>query len=210
MDPSRLKPIERVLSKPYFDEEGAACARFLAERYVAPLSACVRLFTPPGGVPRLVRNAHGGYRLEEPAVGEVDDRWATLLPVAEGFVPRKNAVKQAAVVEALRGGDLRVAELALEFGSVAGTLKALEDKGVVRIEHRRRMRGAPGVPAASSAPEPPGAPATPTPAFAPARPQLTHGQADALDAIRAARAAGEGRVVLVDGVTGSGKTEVYL
>ena len=31
IDPAKLKGIERVLSKPYFDEEGAACARFLAD-----------------------------------------------------------------------------------------------------------------------------------------------------------------------------------
>ena len=286
MDLARLKPVERVLSKPYFDEEGAACARYLAERYVAPLSACVRLFTPPGGVPRLVRGAHGGWRLEEPAVGEVDDRWATLLPAAADFTPRKNAVKQIGVIEALRRGDLRVAELALEFGSVGSTLKALADKGVVRIEHRRRMRGfdaaaagpsascavgsgaatrglAPD-PAPASAPKaahpvalapsagmaaasesedvaldgvtvpgiafvPAGAPAAsasaasrgpasaaPAPAGdedpreAADRPALTPGQAAALEAIDEARAAASGQVVLVDGVTGSGKTEVYL
>ena len=206
LDLARLKPVERVLSKPYFDEEGAACARYLAERYVAPLSACVRLFTPPGGVPRLVRTVHGGWRLEEPAVGEVDDRWATLLPAAADYVPRKNAVKQAAAIEALRRGDLRVAELALELGaSVGGTLKALEERGVVRIEHRRRMRGFEGRAAAPSAAASPGA--APAPA---ARPVLTPGQDAALAAIAAARAAGDGRVVLVDGVTGSGKTEVYL
>ena len=43
-----------------------------------------------------------------------------------------------------------------------------------------------------------------------AAPQLTEGQKAAVAAIEAARAAGDGRVVLVDGVTGSGKTEVYL
>ena len=75
IDLGRLKPIVRALSKPYFDEEGAACAQWLSERYLAPLSSCVRLFTPPGGVPRMVRAREGYWRLEEPAVGEVDDRW---------------------------------------------------------------------------------------------------------------------------------------
>ena len=59
----RLKPIIRVLSQPYFDEEGAACAQYLAKRYIAPLSACIRLFTPPGGVPRIVRSRTGEWRL---------------------------------------------------------------------------------------------------------------------------------------------------
>ena len=190
---SRLKPIIRVLSQPYFDEEGAACAQYLAKRYIAPLSACIRLFTPPGGVPRIVRSRTGKWRLEEPAVGEVDDRWVMLGPNADSFTPRKNAVKQIAVIEALRQGELRVAELAMEFGAVSSVLKTLESSGVVRIERRRRMRG------------------VETGAFQPTeKPALTPGQAEALRVIGEANDRACGDVVLVDGVTGSGKTEVYL
>ena len=194
----KIKPIERVLSKPDFDEEGAACASFLARRYLAPLSSCVRLFTPPGGVARMVRSRDGSWRLEEPAVGEVDDRWVTLGPAAEDFAPRKNAVKQAAVVEALRRGDLRMAELSLEFGAVSSTVKTLESKGVVRVERRRRMRGA-------ALPSEKGVGA----ALAP-KPRLTAGQSEALSVVNACVERAQGEVVLVDGVTGSGKTEVYL
>ena len=39
IDPAKLKGIVRAVSRPYFDEEGAACARWLSERYVAPLSS---------------------------------------------------------------------------------------------------------------------------------------------------------------------------
>ena len=194
----KIKPIERVLSKPYFDEEGAACASFLARRYLAPLSSCVRLFTPPGGVARMVRSRDGSWRLEEPAVGEVDDRWVTLGPAAEDFAPRKNAVKQAAVVEALRRGDLRMAELSLEFGAVSSTVKTLESKGVVRVERRRRMRGA-ALPNEKDV----GAALVP-------KPRLTAGQSEALSVVNACVERAQGEVVLVDGVTGSGKTEVYL
>lgn len=193
-----LKPIKRVLSEPYFDEEGAACARYLAERYIAPLSTCVRLFTPPGGVARMVRVNAGGWRLEAPAVGAVDDRWVKLGPAAEGFTPRKNAVRQAAVLEALRAGELRYSELAMEFGGISQTLRSLADKGVVEVERRRRVRGgAPHMERGSS--------------FTPsAKPQLTAGQARAVRAIEEAAERARGEVVLVDGVTGSGKTEVYL
>ena len=142
-DLGRLKPIVRALSKPYFDEEGAACAQWLSERYLAPLSSCVRLFTPPGGVPRMVRAREGYWRLEEPAVGEVDDRWVVPGPAFGSFEPRKNAVKQASIVAALRAGELRVAELTAEFGAVSSPLKTLERQGVVRVERRRRMRGVP-------------------------------------------------------------------
>ena len=202
---SKLKAIESVLSRPYFDEEGAACAQFMAERYVAPLSACVRLLTPPGGVPRIVRASGGYWRVEEPAVGEVDDRWVTLGPAAQDFMPRKNAVKQAAIIDVLRRGDVRMAELALEFGAVSSTVKALAEKGVVRVELRRRMRGGFGSEVSV---------ARKVGGFSrggfSAKPQLTPGQAEALRVIGQARQAQRGEVVLVDGVTGSGKTEVYL
>ncbi len=206
LDPAKLKGIVRAVSRPYFDEEGAACAQWLSERYIAPLSSCVRLFTPPGGVPRMVRAAKGYWRLEEPSVGEVDDRWVVPGPAFADFEPRKNAVKQASIVAALRGGELRVAELTAEFGAVSSPLKTLEKQGVVRIEHRRRMRGMVEDVAGSAA-----APEAAAPSFTPsAKPLLTPGQAGALAAIDAARMRGAGEVVLVDGVTGSGKTEVYL
>ncbi len=196
LDPKKLKSVDRALSKPYFDEEGAACARFLSERYIAPLSSCVRLFTPPGGVPRLVRTQAGGWRIEEPAVGEVDDRWVSLGPASAEFTPRKNAAKQQAIMDVLARGDVRVAELACEFGPVSQTLKTLSEKGAVTIELRRRMRGVQSGEDDSFVPSP--------------KPHLTEGQLAALEAIERGRAAGCGQVVLIDGVTGSGKTEVYL
>lgn len=207
LDPVKLKGIVRAVSRPYFDEEGAACAQWLSERYIAPLSSCVRLFTPPGGVPRMVRAQGGYWRLEEPTVGEVDDRWVVPGPALADFEPRKNAVKQASIAAALERGELRVAELTAEFGAVSSPLKALEKQGVVRIEHRRRMRGM----AEGSAGSAPSADSAAVPSFTPSpKPPLTRGQADALAAIDAARSRGAGEVVLVDGVTGSGKTEVYL
>ncbi|HIS40240.1 MAG TPA: primosomal protein N' [Candidatus Aphodovivens avistercoris] len=208
VDPAKLKPVQRVVGGPYFDEEGAACAQWLSERYIAPLSSCVRLFTPPGGVPRLVRTAQGGWRLEAPAVGEVDDRWAVPGPALADFKPRKNAVKQQAIVEALALGEVRVAELSAQVGSVSGALKALADKGAVRIESRRRYRvpvSSPGAVGETGGGEGAASDAAPAP-----RPQLTPGQAAAVEAIRDACREGVGGVVCVDGVTGSGKTEVYL
>ena len=246
VSPAKLKAIARVLGHPYFDEEGAACAQWMAHRCIAPLSACVRLFTPPGGVPRVVRNSHGGWAVEEPSVGEVDDRWVMLAEGADGFVPRKGAAKQEAILSALSQGELRVAELKIDLGNVDASLKSLEEKGVVRIERRRRMRGVPGRSStpprgcgssssteyASSAPRPDSAHSSApersgkphrscdegssvessvyTYAVVPVKPELTEGQTAALEAIEAARARRAGEVVLVDGVTGSGKTEVYL
>lgn len=214
LKPSQLKPVKQVVSTSYFDEEGAACAQWLSQRYIAPLSSCVRLFTPPGGVPRMVRAREGYWRLEQPKIGEVDDRWVVLGPAAEEYKPRKNAVKQIQILDALRKGELRAAELSTEFGNVSSALKTLEDKGVVRIERRRRLRGvtpALSRPASAEGPIAPDEPVSYRASFVPSdKPPLTDGQRCALDEITAACKRGDGSVVLVDGVTGSGKTEVYL
>jgi primosomal protein N' (replication factor Y) len=191
---SNYKAIEAVLSQPYFDEEGALCAQFMAEHYAAPLSSCVRLFTPPGAVPRMVRSRDGRWQLQEPTIGQVDDRWVTRGPAFDTFTPRKQAVKQGVVLQAVSQGDVRVAELTQEFGNVSSALKTLTEKGVIEIEHRRRFRGMEGEEESTYS----------TP------PALTEGQKQALDAIEKTGADAHGGVVLIDGVTGSGKTEVYL
>ncbi len=196
VEASRLKPIEEVLGKPCFTAIGARCAQFLADRYLAPFSSCIRLFMPPGGVPRMER-VNGTWQVTRPMVAEVDERWVCLTPEAESFSPRKGAVKQELILAALRQGDLRVAELTAEYGNVSSSLKSLEGKGVVRIERRRRMRGAECESAAFQQ-------------RVHERPRLTASQQEAVSAIADAAACADGHVVLVDGVTGSGKTEVYL
>lgn len=203
-----LKPIRRVLSRSYFDEVGAECAKFLAKRYVAPLSVCVRLFMPPGGIPRMVRAPGGGWRIERPSVEAVDDRWVVPGPKAAEFKPRKNAQKQIAVMEALSQGDIRVAELAALLGNISSTIAALEKRGAVRIERRRRVRGEAALLSASG--ERHGILASAKNRAQVEERTLTAGQKSALDAIRGACAARNGQVVLVNGITGSGKTEVYL
>ncbi|WP_417041417.1 replication restart helicase PriA [Ellagibacter isourolithinifaciens] len=227
LDARKLKSIVRGLSKPYFDEEGAACAQWLANRYIAPLSSCVRLFTPPGGIPRMVHGRDGRWRLEEQKVGEVDDRWVVAGPELSAFEPRKNAVRQEAIVAAVRTGELRVSELSAQMGAISSTLRALESKGVVRIVRRRRMRGAdgalgslPGIAMSGTLTETSdGAPSASASiassiafdGFTPSlKPALTPGQESALAAIDRAREHACGEVVVVDGVTGSGKTELYL
>jgi primosomal protein N' (replication factor Y) (superfamily II helicase) len=191
-----LKPIKQVLTKPFFTELGAQCAQFLADRYVAPLSSCVRLFVPPGAAPRVER-VEGRWQLTRPMTHQVDERWVVRLPEAETFKPRKTAVKQIAVLEALSQGDLRVSDLRAEYGSIDSVLSSLETKGVIKVEKRRRIRSADEV----------------SEVFAQRvqnNLELTSDQQKAVSAIHDARTRNQGEVVLIDGVTGSGKTEVYL
>lgn len=193
-----LKPLESKLTRSYFDRFGAQCARFLSQRYVAPLSVCMRLLTPPGAIPRMVRTQGGAWRLERPSVEAVDDRWLTLGDNASDFTPRKNAVKQKAVLEALERGGIKATELRFLLGDVSGALKALEAAGAIKIEHRRRVRGAYAGPSSNYE----GTWAIPE--------RLTEGQQQAIAVVKEAMDHQAGEVVLVDGITGSGKTEVYL
>ena len=126
----------------------------------------------------------------------MDDRWAQLAPAANDYEPPRTASRQRAVIEALLAGPLRVAELSATIPGAASAVAALERRGVVAVTCRRRLRGSDDTTLSSAA--------------APRPERLTDGQRAALDAIERARAAARGDVVLVDGVTGSGKTEVYL
>ena len=195
-DLADLKELRAVLGGPYFGSVGARTAAWVATEYVCPLSDAVRLFAPPGGTPRAVKvptSGGDGWQLRAPSVGPVDDRWAMLAHDGSGFVPRAGATLQRAVLDALREGPVRVAELSADLGAVGGALKRLVAEGAVLVESRRRHRDA-GVREK----------AAPRPAH------LTDGQRDALAAISSAMNRRGGEVILLDGVTGSGKTEVYL
>ena len=191
---SKLKPLLGVLSEPYFDKIAAQLAAWIAREYLCTLPDALRLFTPPGGSPK-VKRIDGNWELVFSGVGPVDDRWAIPTEQAARFVPAKNAVKQQRILDALSCGGMRVAELSAILGNVNSTLAALEKRGVIRIERRRRIREA--MPASTGA--------------CAGVSHLTNGQQVALGTIRAALAGqSASNVVVVDGITGSGKTEVYL
>jgi len=195
-DRSDLKPLEALLGGPYFREHASDLASWIAEEYASPLSAALRLFTPPGGTPRAVRELGDdgmAWTLRRAGVGRVDDRWVRLTESGAAYVPGKTATVQRAVLDALRAGPVRVAELSADLGSVNGALKALAAAGAVSVEHRRRLRDA-------HVRERP----------APRHALLTAGQQASLAAIADASQRADGSVIVLDGVTGSGKTEVYL
>ncbi|MGN0301604.1 MAG: DEAD/DEAH box helicase family protein, partial [Anaerotardibacter sp.] len=193
----QYKPILSVLTPSLFTSLGAECARFLAFRYIAPLSSCVRLLTPPGGVPK-VEQIGGEWVVTQPMIQEVDDRFVKLTEGASEFVPRKNAAKQKMILEALQQGELRVAELRAEYGSVSSALKTLEEKGAIEFVTKRRYRGVEGSGVGTAVPA------------QVVKPSLTPNQKEAYDTLLKLSQSSGSSVAVLDGVTGSGKTEVYL
>jgi primosomal protein N' (replication factor Y) len=105
-------------------------------------------------------------------------------------------VKQRAVLEALRAGEMSAPELAAAVGSDRAVLRRLEQRGLIvtRSSRMRRRSSHPEVGASGG------------------RPPLLPEQRDSVERIVAALdgEAGASRETLLHGVTDSGKTEVYL
>lgn len=193
----KIHPVLQVLAPPAFDIGAARVASWMSREYACPPCEALRPFLAPGQMVKIHREDDTEpWQLVCKRSGPVDVRWVRLVEREEPFVPRKNASRQRAVLEALAAGPVRMAELAATIPGAAQAVTTLERNGAVMVESRRRLRGGEKTSLSS--------------ADAPRPSHLTVGQQEALAAIDEARRAGKGDVVLVDGVTGSGKTEVYL
>ena len=110
-----------------------------------------------------------------------------------GPPPQRMTPARRRLIELLSDGLLHgKSDAAKEAGVSAGVVDGLVDEGTLTVE---------------AMPRPP-APPAPDPAFS--MPEFSRQQRTAVDAIRALAANGTFHVALLDGVTGSGKTEVYF
>lgn len=135
----------------------------------------------------------------ERGVGDKREKWASLaIPpeeaLAQAVPKRKTAPLRYAVVELLSGiGEASVKEICYFTGAANATLRSLEKSGLIVLEEREAYR--------RPAPEQtkPGAPIV-----------LNDEQQAAFEGLNALAAKGEAAAALLYGVTGSGKTQIYL
>jgi primosomal protein N' (replication factor Y) (superfamily II helicase) len=159
-----------------------------AREYCSTPSRGLQLVLPPGtGMGNAGRTVRAKTELR-----------AELLPAGEAALlgGERLGSKQRAVLEALRAGEMSAGELATAIGSDRQTLRRLEQRGLVatRSVSVRRIPGESGLSGAADRPQ-----------LLPEQEQAVAGVVAALDG-----EAGASRQLLLHGVTGSGKTEVYL
>jgi primosomal protein N' (replication factor Y) len=188
----KIKPIVRVLDeRPVLDDELRSFLGELARYYIAPIGEVFRLALPAlerATAEELEKDA--GRKLK--AVGRMVQVAALVDGFDESRLPLGKAIDVIARLKEL--GPLEVSVLSREFSTARDILKKLKSAGIVALERKTQASD---------------------PFFAQAvkmdfPPRLNPAQSAAVGALNTAIDLEERGHFLLDGVTASGKTEVYL
>ncbi len=192
--PPKVKKLAKVLDPhPTIPADLLAFLRDLASYTFSAIGEVVRLALPPV-------DREAAQELEEPSLfSEAKGlatrrvRWAAATDKVEE--PGTLRGQAAAILAHLRAvGATPVAKLEERWGNARAAVKRLEEQGLVAGEDR----------------EGPADPFFAEPAVRETPPEATRAQLDAIHAIESALGASSPSTFLLHGVTGSGKTEVYL
>jgi primosomal protein N' (replication factor Y) len=194
----RVVPISQVL-----DDEPvlpAELVRFLTELsayYFAPIGEVLRLSLPAieRGKARALA-AEGALPSALARTKQVGARMVQVVRATDALEAPGSLRGQAAAILALlrASGEVSIAALQKQFGNARPAVKKLAELGLVATAEREQERD----------------PFFAEPIARDAAPELTPAQAAAAQAIEASIRAREAHGFLLFGVTGSGKTEVYL
>ena len=192
--PKGAKPLASVVdSEPAVPEDLLAFLRDLATYYFAPIGEVVRMALPPVDRETVRELAEPSLFDETRGLGSRRVRWVTpTARVEEAGALRGQAAAVLAHVRATMGEPL--ARLEERWGNARSAVKKLADLGLVSIEER----------------DAPSDPLFTEPAARDAPHDATSAQTAAIDAIVGALREARATTFLLHGVTGSGKTEVYL
>lgn len=198
LEGTKILPILEALdSDPYFTDELLSFIEEAARYYFHPLGEVLKSFSPPVRRDQIASLKREGLLGEGEQLRGVKARSQErdYVVIRDEVGRRKLGAAQARVMQALlaAGGEADALVLMRETGATRATLRRLEEMGLLSQERRLR-------------------PADPFFAEEVARdvpPELTAEQSEAVEAIRAA-IRGRSEAFLLKGVTGSGKTEVYL
>jgi len=196
-DSLKLKSVgELLLDEPVLDEAGLRFLGWVARYYRHPLGQVLFTALPPfvkrqrDDDGQLVPTAH------RPPSVEVARLRVGITEALSAFA-RPGPVRDRVIEYLDRFGEVEVPHLVSQFGGARRVLKQLCDRDLVELERRDRPAELPPAePGAEGAADPP--------------PDLTDEQAVVLEQTLAALQAGTFSAHLLHGVTGSGKTEVYL
>ncbi len=182
VNPRRLKEITRLIdTKPLLGPQLLKTAQWISDYYLCPLGTVIETVVPAG-----VREGAGTRELTFLALAE---------GVLEGLAEWKGSAKQKTVLETLAtAGAWTAKELAATVGCTVGPINALRKKGLIVstskrvrntrhiVPHEKRMEDL----------------------------HLNEEQASALEKITERLESDRYGTFLMHGITGSGKTEVYI
>ena len=185
----KLKSIEKIVNENGLTEEKVELAKWMARRYFCNISECIKLMLPPGTTTKIIENR----------IKEKNENFVTIIDeeVVESDIEEDKfkSAKQVRILKfLLDNGETNLADLLLFTDTTRDAVKALEKKNYITIEKKQVERN---------------------PFFHKVERQskkleFTEEQQNAYNEISDKMDKNKYEEYLIYGVTGSGKTEIYL